>query len=409
MGEAEQIANLARMRIVATALLLLMALLLVVARRFQPAYEAMSYVAAFAEAAMVGGLADWFAVTALFRHPFGLPIPHTAIIPKNKDRIGESIGNFLQYNFMTQEVLREELAHVDFAGSTAAWLADPANRRGVARHITEAIPAVLRTAEDKEVSAFAGRMLAAALADVRFGPLLGRVLEVLVAGQQHFILLQRILGIVARAFDQHGPYIRQKVHENSPRWLPRAVDEQFFVHLMAGVQSFLVEIQTDEEWRARFEAATQELIGKLSTSPEYERKLGELVARGLGHPLFHAYLDAVWAKVKERLLSDAASPASQAEARIEQLLATLGQALEHDASIRHRINGWLRVVVADTIVDRRDVIASVVWRVIRKWDAETVARKFELQVGSDLQYIRINGTVVGGMVGVILHAGSRWS
>jgi uncharacterized membrane-anchored protein YjiN (DUF445 family) len=409
MGEAEQIANLARMRAVATALLLVMAALLVVARRFQPAYGALSYVAAFAEAAMVGGLADWFAVTALFRHPFGLPIPHTAIIPKNKDRIGESIGNFLQHNFLTREVLREELAHVDFAGSTADWLADPANRGAVARHITAAIPALLRTAEDQEVTAFAGRMVGTALADVRFGPLLGRVLELLVAGQQHFILLQRILGIVARAFDQHGPYIRQKVHENSPRWLPRALDEQFFLHLMAGVQSFLVEIQTDDEWRARFEAATHELIMKLSTSPEYERKLEELVGRGMAHPLFHAWLNTVWANIKERLLTDAASPASQVEARIEQVLATLGQALAHDTAIRGRINGWIRIVVADTIVDRRDVIASVVWHVIRKWDAATVSRKFELQVGSDLQYIRINGTVVGGMVGVILHAGSRWS
>jgi uncharacterized membrane-anchored protein YjiN (DUF445 family) len=407
MGEAEQIANLARMRTFATALLLVMAALLVVARRLQPAHESLSYVAAFAEAAMVGGLADWFAVTALFRHPFGLPIPHTAIIPKNKDRIGESIGHFLQRNFMTHEVLRAELAQVDFAASTAAWLADPANRRAVARHIGAAIPALLHTAEDKEVTAFAGRMVAGSLADVKFGPLLGRVLQVLVAGQQHFILLQRILGIVARAFEQHGPYIRQKVHENSPRWLPRAFDEQFFLHLMAGVQSFLVEIQTDNEWRARFEAATQELIGKLSTSPEYESKLHELVAHGLAHPMFQAWLGAVWGNIKERLLSDTASPDSQVEARIEQLLAVLSQALAHDASIRDRINGWIRVVVADTIVDRRDVIASVVWRVIRKWDAATVSHKFELQVGSDLQYIRINGTVVGGMVGVLLHAGAR--
>ena len=404
MRETEQSANLTRMRTYATAMLLAMGALLVVARRLQPAHESLSYVAAFAEAALVGGLADWFAVTALFRHPFGLPIPHTAIIPNNKDRIGESIGNFLQSNFMTNEVLREELAHVDFAGSTADWLADPANRRSVALLLAGAVPAVLRTAEDEEITGFLRRTVAIALADVKFAPLVARVLEVLVAGQQHFILLQRILGIVARAFEQHGPYIRQKVHDNSPRWLPRAVDEQFFVRLMEGVQSFLVEIQSDNEWRARFEAATHELIGNLSTSPDYETKLHDLVSRSIGHPLFQANLDTVWADLKQRLLSDTSGPASRMAARIEQVLLAVSEALAEDPSIRARINGWLRAMVADTIVDRRDVISSVVWRVIRKWDAETISRKFELQVGSDLQYIRINGTVVGGMVGVILHA-----
>jgi uncharacterized membrane-anchored protein YjiN (DUF445 family) len=408
MQEQQQLEQLVRMRRIAGSLLLLMALLFVVARVLQSTYSYLSFVTAFAEAAMVGGLADWFAVTALFRRPFGLPIPHTAIIPNNKDRIGESVANFLQHNFMTHQVLREELAHVDFAGTAAQWLVDEHNSRAVAHQITRAVPAVLHMVEDEDASAFLRKALSGSLANVKFAPLLAQLLTVLVAGRQHHILLERILGIVARAFEQNRPYIRQKVHEHSPRWIPKMLDEKFFERLIEGIEAILAELRSDEsEWRVRFEAATQELIGKLSTSPEYEAKLQAMIAQSVGHPLFRSYLQEVWQDVKQRMLADTSSPESRLAARLEQALQVLGRTLEQDPVIRDKLNEWLRAVVADTIVEGRDVIASIVKRVIRKWDGETVARKFELYVGKDLQYIRINGTVVGGAVGVLLHAVSR--
>ena len=404
MRETGQATQLRKMRLVATAMLGVMALVLVLARAFQPRFPWLSYLAAFAEAALVGGLADWFAVTALFRHPLGLPLPHTAIIPRNKDRIGESIGHFLQHNFLTHEVLREEVARVDFAGATAHWLADPAHARTLADQISQAIPTLLRTAEDADVASFLRSAMGRGLADVRLAPILAQVLDVLASAGQHHKLLQRILGVVGRALEEHAPLIRAKVHEHSPRWLPRMVDDKIFARLMDGVQSFINELQTNEEWRARFEEATQELIAKLATSDEYEAKLRKLVAQGLGHPLFHEYVGNVWDTVKARLLADLASPESHVKLRIESVLQALGRALRDDPVVRERLNEWLRALVADTIVDRRDVISAVVWRVIRTWDAQTVSHKFELQVGKDLQYIRINGTLVGGLVGLFIHA-----
>jgi uncharacterized membrane-anchored protein YjiN (DUF445 family) len=408
MQEQQQFEQLVRMRRIAGSLLLLMAVLFVVARNLESAYPDVSVVTAFAEAAMVGGLADWFAVTALFRRPFGVPIPHTAIIPNNKDRIGESLANFLQHNFMTHQVLREELSHIDFADTAAQWLTDRHNSRAVAHQLTRAVPALLHMIEDEDASAFLRRALSGSLANVKFAPLLAQVLTVLVAGRQHHILLERILAIVARAFEQNRPYIRQKVHENSPRWIPKMLDEKFFERLIEGIEGILAEIRSDEsEWRARFEAATEELIDKLSTSPEYEAKLQALVAQSVGHPLFRSYLQEVWQDVKQRLLADTSAPDSRLAARLEQALQGLAKALAQDPVIRDKLNEWLRAVVADTIVEGRDLIASIVKRVIRKWDGETVARKFELYVGKDLQYIRINGTLVGGAVGLLLHAVSR--
>jgi uncharacterized membrane-anchored protein YjiN (DUF445 family) len=404
MQETIQLAQLNRMRRIATGLLVLMALLFLAARLMQARYPFLSFVAAFAEASMVGALADWFAVSALFRRPFGLPIPHTAIIPENKDRIGESLGNFLQHNFMTREVLGEELAQVDFAGTAASWLAQEQNSRAVALHVTHLVPALLRLIEDDDAAKFMRRAMAGSMKDVRFAPLLGQVLSVLVAGRQHFVLLERILSIVAGALEQNRPYIRQKVHENSPRWMPKAIDEKFFERLMEGVQSILAEIQgEDSEWRARFQGATDDLIAKLANSPEYEQKLQALLARALRDPLFRSYVGQVWQDIKRRLLADTTASDSHLAARIDTALRILSRALAEDAAMRGKLNDWMRVLVTDTIAERRDVIGALIRRVIRSWDADTVSRKLELHVGKDLQYIRINGTLVGGLVGLLLH------
>jgi uncharacterized membrane-anchored protein YjiN (DUF445 family) len=411
MQEHEQLAQLRRMRRIATGLLVLMALLFLVARLLRARHAGLpglALVDAFAEAAMVGALADWFAVTALFRHPFGLPIPHTAIIASNKDRIGASVANFLQHNFMTREVLREELARVDFAGTAAHWMDQAQNRRALAAQAAGAVPALLRLADDDDVARFVHTAVADALEGVQFAPLLADALSVLVAGGQHLILFEQMLGFVSRALEQHRPYIRQKVHEHSPGWIPRAIDDKLYERLMEGVQGILAEIQSEgSEWRVRFQAATEELIANLASSPEYEEKLQAIVAASLGHPLVRSYAGQVWQSVRARLLADAAAPDSRLARAFDDALAGFGKALANDMVIREKLNAWLREVVADTVVLRRDVIASVVERVIRKWDAETVSRKFELHVGKDLQFIRINGTLVGGLVGLLLHALTR--
>ena len=404
MHEQGQLEQLTRMRRIAGGLLLAMAVLFAVAKSLQPRHGWLAFVGAFAEAAMVGGLADWFAITALFRHPLGLPIPHTAILPRNKDRLGESIANFLQHNFMTREVLRDELARVDFAGAAADWLLDEANRKALAGNVVHGVPALLRLVADKDADDFLRRVLGGSVGHVKLAPILARVLGVLVAGRQHQVLLERILGIVARAFEQNRGYIRQKVHENSPRWMPRALDEKFFERLIEGIESILAEIQAeDSEWRERFEAATHELIDKLSTSQDYEDRLRAMLANSLGHPLFLAYLQDLWQDIRQRLLADIAAPDSRTAAWLAAALLAFGRALEQDAAIRERLNQWLRAIAADAIVERRAVIAAVVRRVIHSWDADTVARKFELYVGRDLQYIRVNGTLVGGSVGLLLY------
>ncbi|WP_136419315.1 DUF445 family protein [Herbaspirillum sp. ST 5-3] len=405
MHEKEQAAQLKKTRGLATGLLVAMAGLFVVARLLQPRYPYLSLVSAFAEAAMVGGLADWFAVTALFRSPLGLPIPHTAIIPRNKDRIGDSLSDFLEHNFITQEIIREELRRIDFAGAAASWLAQPENSRAVSRQIARGIPSLLKVIEDDDVRQFMQNRLSAALENTKFAPVVAEVLSVLVAGQHHQVVFDRLIGMAARALEQNKDYIRWKIHENSPRWLPKVIDDKFYHRLIEALQSTLDEMRDeDSEWRLRFQRLTDEFIEQLRTSPEYEAKLDAMLSEVLGHPLVRNYIVEVWHDIKSRVEADIASPDSQLIAKLDRGFHAFGNELLLDAKVQKKLNQWIRIFATETIVGRREMIADLVARVIRKWDADTMSRKLELHVGKDLQYIRINGTLVGGLVGLILHA-----
>ncbi|MBB3220397.1 DUF445 domain-containing protein [Pseudoduganella umbonata] len=404
MPSRDPLRRLRRIRRIATCLLAAMAGVFLAARLFQSDYPWLGFVAAFAEAAMVGGLADWFAVTALFRHPLGLPIPHTAIIPRNKDRIGANIAEFLEHNFITPEVVRNELKDVDLSGICARWLADDANNRAVAERIVGTIPAVLNMIEDRDAATFVGGTLASSLKDVKLAPLAGQVLSVLVANGQHVRLLQKVLGLVASALEENRAYIRQKVHDHSPKWIPKMVDEKFYERLMDGIQSILDDMADEQgEWRERFHTAVTELIAKLEESPEYEAKLRGLLARGLTHPLFREYVSSVWTELRTRLLAASESPESRLLLRTQGALRIFSTALAQNQAVRTKLNDWLKSFAAEAIVQRRSLIVAVVQKVIDKWDAETISQKLELHVGSDLQFIRINGTLVGGVVGVLLY------
>lgn len=402
--EQKQESQLARMRLIATGLLVVMALVFVGARLLQSRFGWLSFVAAFAEAAMVGALADWFAVTALFRAPLGLPIPHTAIIPRNKDRIGASIANFLENNFITPEVISVELAAIDFAGVAGSWLAIPQNSRTVARQAALLVPAVLRMIEDEDVGRFLQIHAGSLLATVRVGPVVAEILSGLIAEQQHQQLFDHLIRMAGTALDHNKQLIRQKIDERSPRWMPKTIDERFFNGLMEELQDFLEEMSLpDSDWRLQFRGALEELIGRLRSSPEMEAKLAGLIAHAVQHPLLRSWSENIWHDVKLRLLTDVCTEDSQAVARIEQALVACGGALTHNPQVRDKLNGWISAVATQMLVARRTDIAALVRRVIQSWDAETVSRKFEMYVGPDLQYIRINGTIVGGLVGLGLH------
>lgn len=406
---AQRAAEFHRMKRIAGGLLALMVVLFVAAtlvpRHWPEATAAAHYLRAFAEAAMVGAIADWFAVVALFRRPFGLPIPHTAIIARNKNRIGESLGAFICNNFLAPDVVAAKLDSLDAAGRLAHWLAEPENSGKIARRAGAFVPALLDALEDQSVRAFARQAMSRGLASAKAAPLAGEVLAVLMARGHHHALFDRILDMAAGFLFRNETLIRAKVADRSWKWVPRWVDEKLADKLMIGALDTLSELRDPAHpWREEFQIACLRLADRLTHDPDMLARGEAMKADILHNPAVQDYLDTVWSEAKARLKDDVAANEPVLRAGIERAVATFAARLGQDARLRAVVNRWLRRTIERLAVPYRADIGGFIAGVVARWDTDTLVSKLELQVGKDLQYIRINGTVVGGMVGVLIHA-----
>ena len=417
-GEAEarsarQAREYRRMRLIAGGLLLVMFLvyLTVVAAAARLPAEAwwLAYVRAFAEAAMVGAFADWFAVTALFRHPFGLPIPHTAIVARNKDRIGESLGRFVTNNFLAPEVVADKLRSLTIARRLAEWLSHPANVHWLAARSTGVIPPIVEALGDDHVRVFLRRTVLLRLKAIEAAPLAGRVLGVLVANRHHQALFDRLIDGAGDFLHDNAQSVRDKVHQRSPTWLPAWVDDKLFLKIMAGLEDSLDELrQPDNRWRDQFNEAVEKLVEDMQHDPAYRARGEALKHQLIDQPQVGEYVDSLWHEIRQRLVGDAAARHGAMQRGLERILLALGQRLARDPDMQEVVDGWILRFAVNHVVPQRDEIGAFISGVVRKWDARTVVAKLELQVGKDLQYIRINGTLVGGMVGLVIYAATRW-
>lgn len=407
---SDQRRELKKSRTIATGLLVGMTGLFLLASWLLPTYPGLAYVRAFAEAAMIGALADWFAVTALFRHPLGLPIPHTAVVPRNKDRIGESLGRFVEQNFLPPEVIRSRLAAVDFAGLLAGWLADPANAARVSAQLTAMLPDLLRGLDDEQIGRFVRDELSARLEDVDIAPLAGKVLDALMAGNRHQQMLEEALRQSTAFIAEKEPFIRQKIRDNTGwLWQKLSVDERAFNAIMDAIEAVVrnVEEDADHELRQRFDCIVRDFARDLRESPKYHEPAEAIKRDLIRNPAFQAYLAGMWDGERERLLADIAKPDSETRCHLQAAVLHAGETLIGNPALHDKLNAWLRQAIAELLEARRHEVARLIPDTVRTWDAETMAQRLELQVGRDLQFIRINGTLVGGLVGLAIFTASR--
>jgi uncharacterized membrane-anchored protein YjiN (DUF445 family) len=404
-NEAEMRRDLAAMKRVATSLLVVMVAVFFGALYLERSFAWAGFVRAFAEAAMVGALADWFAVTALFRHPLGVPIPHTAIIRKNKDRIGASLGNFVENNFLTPEVIAGKLQTMDIPHRLALWLSDPNNAAEIADRITSTVPQLLNALKHDEIQRFLEENIASRVRALEVAPIAGNILSALTAGNRHQVLLDEGLRVAERILDNNRDFIRQKIEEESPWYVPKFVDEKIYEKIITKAEQTLREVNmnNEHELRQKFNAAMQTFIYNLRTSEEYKQKVEALKEDLLENPLVRQYFSSLWADVKNRIISDIERPESKIRAQIHDSLQSLSNALLEDESVRKRINAWLQETLLAMVIARKSEITSIISETVKKWDADTMSDRVELYIGRDLQFIRINGTLVGGTVGVIIY------
>jgi len=403
---ADKIRAYARMKGLATALLAAMAGLYLLARFYEPRYPALGFVRALAEAAMVGGIADWFAVTALFRHPLRLPLPHTAIIPRNKDRIGENLALFVESNFLAPEIIAGKLERIDFTTQFAQWLGTPARSRQIAQWVLDTLPSLLATIDDEDVRRFIHDALAQRVREIDTPRLVGTIAKTLLEDNRHEAVVTELLEQLALLFEAHKPSIRQRVRESTAWiWKKLSLDERVSDNLIAVVDETLKALSEnpDHAWRRGFDDAIRKFVVQLETSPDYLAKWEALKEQFLAHPALKEYLTTVWNDIKASIERDAVAPRSSIGVRIEKAIAGIASGLQNDNAMRERLNAWLRETMLAIIDAQRHSIARLISDTVRHWDADTVTQKIELEVGRDLQFVRINGTVIGGIVGLALH------
>jgi uncharacterized membrane-anchored protein YjiN (DUF445 family) len=397
-----------RMRIVATGMLVAMALLFVIARATVHIHPAIGFVQAFAEAAMVGGLADWFAVTALFRHPLGLPIPHTAIIPRNKDRIGDTLAIFLRDNFLTPAVVARRMRHMDVAAAAGRFLASPSGgdgrlREGASRLIADILEALDQERLGGMVKGAIGQRLRA----INIAPLAGQAIEAAMRDGRHGPVMDSIVHWADRTLEANEHLIRQMVHERAGkvlRWT--GLDENLADAILSGLRKLLAEMAQDpgHPLRLKAEEGMAKLAFDLQFDLEMQAKVAGIRDEILDNPAMQRWIDGLWEQARAGLLRAVRDPGRAMAGRLGEALRALGGTLQQEARLRLVINRFVRRAAVGATASYGDAIVRLVSDTVRGWDAGTVTSRLEHAVGRDLQYIRVNGTLVGGLVGLAIHA-----
>lgn len=390
----------------AAGLLVLAAAIFIATFAFTDGTGWAGYVRAASEAAMIGGVADWFAVTALFRHPLGIPIPHTALIPKGKDAIGKGLGDFVHRNFMNPESLVERIQEADPAGRLGEWLSQPENAAAAARQTAGVIAAVAETMRDEEIQESVRDVVAARIAAIDAAPLLGSIIDRAIEGGQHEALVTAGLRGLSNAISDNRELLRSRIREESPWWVPEPVDDAVFDKLYVSLLRFIGEVTNhpDHEIRRILNERLQNAALELKTSDEMQKRGEAIKKQILEHPDFREWTDGIWDGLKASLVTAAEDPDSDLRRRLEQIALTTGERLRTDPELRRTVDTWVGNLAAHLAERSGSEVASLIATTVERWDADETSRRLELQVGRDLQFIRINGTLVGGLVGLIIHA-----
>ncbi len=409
MTEQARQRDLRRMKVVATALFVLAAVIFVLARAFEDEQAWLGYVRATAEAAMVGALADWFAVTALFRHPLGIPIPHTAIIKKRKDEIGASLGGFVEQNFLTRSLVTERLAAAGLAGRLGHWLSQPDNARTIGAQSAAVVRGVTEVLQDDVVQSGLESVITERARQVKVAPLVGRVIEVAVEGGHHQSLVDGVLVAIDRFLDDNAMSFRNRLTQESPWWVPETIDDVVFERIYNAVRRFLTEVSDDEyhELRRAIDQRSAKLAQDLRTSPAMIERGEELKMEFLAHPEVRAWSNNLWLSMKAGLIEATEDPQSELRIRLEQALVDAGRSLEADPRLRAKIDEWLINAAGYVAEQFRGEVSGLIAATVQSWDTDETADRIELQVGRDLQFIRINGTLVGGLAGLLIYTVSE--
>ncbi|HEX2153313.1 MAG TPA: DUF445 domain-containing protein [Acidimicrobiia bacterium] len=402
--DRERLIGLRRARRRATGMLVLVAVVFV-ATFFMGDATWVQFLRTAAEASMIGGLADWFAVTALFRHPLGIPIPHTAIIPRSKAGLARSLGEFVRHNFLAPEHLVERLDEAEIPARLGRWLSKEANAEAVARHVATTLGAVAEGLDAEEVAGELERMIVKRLRALPVADMLGRGMEAAIAEGQHRDLTSAAIAGIAATMNDNRAALRRRLGEESPWWVPPAIDDAVFERAYEGLQRFLEDLadDPDHEVRRTIDRRLAELAHKLRRDPELGRLVAERIDELAAHPELRAWVKGTWSELARGLAEASRRPDSRLRSRIASALQGLGSRLAADPTLQERMGTWMRSLAPPLARAGQRELGDLIAATVERWDPEDTSRRLELWMGRDLQFVRINGTVVGGLAGLAIH------
>ena len=403
--EVNRQSELRRMKFLATSLLVLATIIFVIASAFEDTYVVAGFIRATAEAAMVGAIADWFAVTALFRHPLGLKIPHTAIVPTRKDSIGRMLGRFVRTNFLNTEVISGKLRSIDVTRRLAQWLGQPENSAVLANYVAVGLAGVIQVVKDEAIQELIERNIAARLRATKIAPIIGEGLSLIASGNRQQELLQGTLKLGANFLNENGDVIKKRISEETPWWLPQNVDNLIYQKIVDGTNRTLQDVSANPNHplRERFDQVITRFIDDLKHSPEVLAKEETFKEDFLQNPVVQEFSSSLWRDIKTALLNTSNDSNSDVRKPIQQGIARFGQTIQENEDLLQKIDRWVNEAALYLVKEYGHEVEQLIAQTISKWDAQETSRKIELQVGKDLQFIRINGTVVGGLVGLLIH------
>lgn len=398
------------MKTAATGLLVFVAVVFVVARVIEQDHHWVGYVRATAEAAMVGALADWFAVTALFKHPLNLPIPHTAIIQKRKDQIGDSLGEFVKDNFLTSEVVGERLEDAELAHRLGEWLENPDHAKTVGEQSAAIVRGITEVLQDDMVQGGIDQVVTQRVQAIPIAPLAGRIVDVAIEGEHHQVLIDSTLVGLAKFLNENRGPFRNRLNQESPWWVPEQIDDRIFEKIYDALNRFVDDVGVDRshELRVQLDGRTRELAERLKHSPDLLVRGEELKAELLSHPEVRAWVASLWDRIKIAMIEATEDPNSDLRKQLDNALADAGRTLRTDPEMRAKVDRWIIDGTSYIAEQFRGEVAGLIATTVQSWDTQETADRLELQVGRDLQFIRINGTIVGGLAGLLIYTASEF-
>ncbi|WP_128428769.1 DUF445 domain-containing protein [Streptomyces cyaneus] len=410
-ADVEKQRGVRRMKITATGMLLFVALVYVLAKwaSNEGAGDWANFVAAAAEAGMVGALADWFAVTALFRHPLGIPIPHTAIIPNKKDQLGVSLGEFVGENFLSEDVVRQRLRAVGIGSRLGAWLADPEHADRVTAELSAALRGALTVMRDSDVQAVVGEAITRRADAQEIAPGIGKMLERIVADGGHKRAVDLIVARAQHWLILHDDEIMSAVTGGAPGWTPKFVDRRVGERVYKELLRFVTEMRDMPSHPARgaldrfLTDFASDLQSDTDTRARVERLKGEVLGRGEVQDL----IASAWTAVRSMIVSAAEDERSELRLRVRASLLSLGARMAVEPRLQAKVDSWVEGAAVYVVTTYRKEITSLITDTVASWDAEHTTKKIEAHIGRDLQFIRINGTVVGSLAGLLIYTVSR--